>query len=252
MVRVKDVYNYLNREIPFETQEEWDNSGLLIGDMFSEVKTVAVMLDATPENIEKSVKNNVDLIITHHPIIFDPLKSVLKDDPIYSLIKQNISLISVHTNWDKAEHGVNASLAKVFELTDVKDLPTKNAEGFVKYGTLISAEPEGQFCNHVKEKLKVSTVRYSSAHEAIRRVAVCGGSGADYIDEVADYVDAYITSDIKYHQFLHASEIGLTLIDAGHFGTEDVSMGPLSLMIAQAFPAIKVLRLRSQDPVSYK
>ena len=252
MIRVKDIYNYFNRELPFETQEEWDNSGLIIGNMYSEVKTVAVMLDATPENVEKSIKNNVDLIITHHPIIFDPLKSVLKDDPIYNLIKQNISLISVHTNWDKAEKGVNTTLAKVFELTDVKDLPTKNAQGFVKYGTLPSSEPEGHFCELVKERLKAPVVKYSSAHEAIRRVAVCGGAGADYIDEVANYVDAYVTSDIKYHQFLHAAEIGLTLIDAGHFSTEDVSMGPLSLMLAQAFPDIKVLRLRSQDPVSYK
>lgn len=252
MVRVKDVYNYFNREIPFDTQEQWDNSGLLIGNMFSEVKTAAVMLDATPENVEKAIKSDVDLIITHHPIIFDPLKSVLKDDPIYSLIKQNISVISLHTNWDKAEKGVNAVLAKVLELTDIKDLETKEGNGFVKYGTLSSPEPEADFCATVKEKLKAPVVKYASAHEAIRRVAVCGGAGADFIDDVAEYVDAYVTSDIKYHQFLHASEIGLTLIDAGHFSTEDISMGPLSLMVAQAFPDIKVLRLRSQDPVSYK
>lgn len=252
MIRVKDIYNYLNREIPFDTQEKWDNSGLIIGNIYTEVKTVAVMLDATVENVEKAIKNNVDLIVTHHPIIFDPLKSVLKDDPIYNLVKQNISLISVHTNWDKSEKGVNAVLTKVFELTDVKDLETEEGKGFVKYGTLSSTEPEGVFCELVKERLKAPIVKYSSAHEAIRRVAVCGGAGADYIDEVADLVDAYVTSDIKYHQFLHASEIGLTLIDAGHFSTEDISMGPLSLMLAQAFPDVKVLRLRSQDPVSYK
>ena len=252
MARVKDVYNCLNREIPFETQEEWDNSGLIIGNMYSEVKTIAVMLDATVENVEKAIKNNVDLIITHHPIIFDPVKSVLKDDPIYNLIKQNISVISAHTNWDKAEKGVNGVLAKVLELTDVKDLKTGEGAGFVKYGTLSAPEPESDFCKIVKEKLKAPVIKYASAHEAIRRVAVCGGSGGDFIDDVAEIVDAYITSDIKYHQFLHASEIGLTLIDAGHFSTEDISMGPLSLLLAQAFPDVKVLRLRSQDPVSYK
>ena len=252
MARVKDVYNCLNREIPFETQEEWDNSGLIIGNMYSEVKTIAVMLDATEENVEKAIKNNVDLIITHHPIIFEPVKSVLKDDPIYNLIKQNISVISAHTNWDKAEKGVNGVLAKVLELSDVKDLKTGEGAGFIKYGTLAAPEPESDFCNIVKEKLKAPVIKYASAHEAIRRVAVCGGSGGDFIDDVAEIVDAYITSDIKYHQFLHASEIGLTLIDAGHFSTEDISMGPLSLLLAQAFPDVKVLRLRSQDPVSYK
>lgn len=251
MIRVKDVYNYLNRKFPFDTQEQWDNSGLLIGNVFSEVKTAAVMLDATEENIEKAIKNDVDLIITHHPVIFDPLKSVLNDDPVYNLIKENVAVISMHTNWDKAEKGVNSILAKVLELTDVKTLESEQGDGFVKYGTLSAPEPEADFCAIVKEKLKSPVIKYASAHEAIRRVAVCGGAGADYIDEVANIVDAYVTSDIKYHQFLHASEIGLTLIDAGHFSTEDISMGPLSLMLAQAFPDIKVLRLRSQDPVSY-
>lgn len=252
MIRVKDVYNLLNREVPFEDQFEWDNSGLIIGDMYGEVKIIAVMLDATPENIDKAIKNNVDLIITHHPLIFKPLKQLLRDDPIYDLLRKGVSLISLHTNWDKSLKGVNYVLAKELGLTDIKPLPTAEGGEMVKFGTLPENYTEGHFCQVVKEKVKVPVVKYASAHESVRRIAVCGGSGADFIDEVADVAEAYVTSDVKYHDFLHAAEIGLTLIDAGHFNTEDLSMGPLSAMIAHAFPDVKVLRLRSQDPISYK
>lgn len=251
MVKVKDVLKFINRDIPFATQMEWDNSGLLIGDENKEVNLVAVMLDATQENIQKAINNHIDLIICHHPVIFGGVKTVMSDSAIYSLIKNDISLISVHTPWDICEDGVNYVLASTLGLKHIKPFHTQEGGNIVKYGSLNGGMSANNFINMVRERVDIPFVKYVCCGEFIRTVAVCGGSGSDFIEELAGEVDAYVTSDVTYHKFLRAKELGLTLIDAGHYNTEALSMNPLAVKIAVEFPNIKVMRLKSKDPISY-
>lgn len=252
MTTVKDIYEFLNSEIPFSTQMQWDNSGLLVGSADKEVHTIAVMLDATNENIRKALKNKVELIVCHHPVIFKAIKSVKSTDAVYQLVKNDVSLIATHTPWDAADDGVNYVLANALGIKDVRPIFTESAGNLVRFGRIPGGISEQAFCTRVKEKLGIPFIKYVSANEYIKTVAVCGGAGADFIDDVAAKVDAFVTADVSYHEFLHAADMGLTLIDAGHFNTEDISMNSLAVKIAVEFSGVKVLRLKSKDPISYR
>ncbi|MBE6818752.1 MAG: Nif3-like dinuclear metal center hexameric protein [Ruminococcaceae bacterium] len=251
MLTVKHIYKFLDRQMPFDSQEEWDNSGLLVGSPDKKVDKIAVMLDATPTNITKAINNNVDLIVCHHPIIFQPMRDLPADSAVYRLARNDIALIAVHTPWDKAKDGVNYALANALALERVEVFPTKECNGIVRFGYLPSPMPESAFCAKIKQSIGIPFVKYVSTKENVRKIAVCGGVGTDFIDEVAAKADAFVTSDVKYHQFLHAQDIGLTLIDAGHFTTEDISMNAISVKLAMEFAEAKVLRLKSVDPISY-
>ncbi len=252
MLTVAKVYEYLDKEMNFSSQAAWDNSGLLVGSPDRQVSKIAVMLDAMPLNITKAINNGVDLIVCHHPIIFDPIAKLPADHPVYRLARNDIALIAVHTPWDMAKDGVNYVLANALSLERISILQTEEGGNMLKMGTLPSPMSEAAFCSLIKQKIGVPFVKYVSTKENIRTVAVCGGAGADFIDEVARKADAFVTSDIKYHQFLHAQDIGLTLIDAGHFTTEDMSMNTISVKLAMEFAEAKVLRLKSVDPISYR
>ena len=236
----------------FSSQEEWDNSGLLVGSPDKQVSKIAVMLDASPANITKAINNGVDLIVCHHPPIFEAIYNLPADSPVYRLARNDIALIAIHTPWDKAKDGVNFVLANALSLERVEVLKTEAGGDMLRLGYLPSPMPEAQFCTYIKQSIGVPFVKYVSTKENVRKIAVCGGAGADFTDEVARVADAYVTSDVKYHQFLHAQDIGLTLIDAGHFTTEDMSMNSVSVKLAMEFSEAKVLRLKSVDPISYR
>ena len=252
MLTVAKVYKFLDTLYHFEKQLEWDNSGLLVGSPDKQVNKIAVMLDATPANITKAINNDVDLIVCHHPIIFEPMMKLAGDNPVYRLARNDIALIAIHTPWDMAKDGVNFVLANTLGLERIEVLQTKEGGDMIKVGYLPNPMKEENLGTYIKQKIGVPFVKYVSTKETIRKVAVCGGAGADFMDEVVQYCDAFITSDVKYHQFLRAQDIGLTLIDAGHFTTEDMSMNALSVKIAMEFAEAKVLRLKSVDPISYK
>lgn len=252
MITVGSVYDFLDKQVHFSSQLSWDNSGLLVGSRDKKVDKIAVMLDATPSNITKAINNNVDLIVCHHPIIFDPIKNLSADNSVYRLARNDIALIAVHTPWDMADDGVNFVLANTLALERIEIINTADGGNMIKMGRLQSPMNEPTFCTYIKQKIGVPFVKFVSTKEIIRKVAVCGGAGAEFMEEVAKYADAFVTSDVKYHDFLRAAELGLTLIDAGHFTTEDISMNALSVKIAMEFADAKVLRLKSVDPISYR
>ena len=123
MVTVSDVFDFINQIAPFETQESWDNSGLLIGSRTSAVRKIAVCLDVTNDTVSKAHDFKADLLVSHHPVIWDPLKSVLSDSPVFRAIQNGMSIVSAHTNWDFADGGVNDVLAALLGLSDVHRLP---------------------------------------------------------------------------------------------------------------------------------
>ena len=225
---------------------------MLVGDGEKSVASVAVMLDVTNENIIKAARRGVDLIVSHHPVIFRALKRVEGGSEVENLIKNDIAVISTHTPWDIAEHGVNAMLSSALNLVDVKPLWTEEGGNMIKAGRLLQPMSEGAFCNMVKARLDVPFVKFIRTGKVIEKVAVCGGSGGSFIDEIPEDIDAFVTGEIGYHEFLAAKEKGLTAVEAGHFNTENISMDYLASMIAAEFPELTVMSLRAIDPISYK
>ncbi|MBE6798487.1 MAG: Nif3-like dinuclear metal center hexameric protein [Ruminococcaceae bacterium] len=238
-MKVKEILDFLNGIAPMETAEHYDNVGLLVGNPEADVNGILVSLDCFDEVIDRAEDLGANLIVTHHPIIFNPLKSVLNDSLVYKLVSKNISVISMHTNLDVAEGGVNDVLCNAIGLYDVKTIAAH--DGFlVRIGELDGAEDPYFFAKHLKEVLG-GTVKFVAGNRDIKTVMVCSGSGSGFtFDAIANGVDAYVTAEVKHSHFIAAADAGLSLFDAGHFNTEDVIVGSLTRDIAGAFPEIDV------------
>lgn len=220
-MKIIDVYNFLNSIAPFSLAMSWDNCGLLIGNKLDEVHKALVCLDVTDTIIDECVLKKCNLLISHHPIIFNGLKSIESDTLVYKLIKNNINAISLHTNLDIAQHGVNYALANTLELDDCQAL-SSDVDSIGLVGRLKSSYNPNELAKFVKKRLNCKKISYISGHKNIHTVAVCGGAGANMTKLVIHKnIDAYITSEIKYNIWLEAKTAGLTLIDAGHFNTEN-------------------------------
>lgn len=215
-----------------ELIDDWDNTGFQIGDENKDINRILVALDIDNHVYEKVLIEEFDMIITHHPLIFKPLSSITtssyKEKLIYNLIKNEIVVFNAHTNLDQAHGGVNDVLAGLLELSnclplEVNDLEFEMEYGYGKVGD-IEEQPLIEYISFIKEKLNIEFLTvYGNEEILVNRVAVCGGSGAEFIYNAFDK-DAciYITGDIKYHDAQLGSELGLTIIDAGHYNTEKV------------------------------
>ncbi len=238
-MKVQNLLDFLCNCFPLNLALTFDNVGLLVGDADSEINGVLVTLDCTKKAIEKAKENGINLIVTHHPVIFEPLKQINSGDIVYSLIKNNISVISLHTNLDTADGGVNDALATVLGLINVEKVICE--DGFtIRKGELPKALSADEFAKYISQKLKTS-VKYCGENE-IKSVAVCSGSGGEFLElATAVGANALVTSECKHHQFLLAAEKGVFLADAGHFHTEDIIIEPLANLIKENFKDLAVL-----------
>ncbi len=240
MATVKDIYKFIDTLAPFNTQEEWDNAGLLVGDENKIVNKIMLSLDVTTDVINQAVAQNIDLIITHHPVIFKPVSQVLSDSLIYKLIENNISIICAHTNYDKAVNGVNDILCDTLELQCSKVEST-----CLNIGVLQNEMTSTNFAKFIKSKLN-GIVRYNNIELKIKKVAVCSGSGSDYLELAKELnCDALLTGDGSHHSFLDATEYGILLVSAGHFETENIAILPLKNKIEKEFSIQCVLSNQS-------
>ena len=210
-MKLKEIYKKLDQLSPFELQEKWDNSGLLVGEWDQEISTVVLSIDIDEALLESVAAGS--LIITHHPIIFSGLKQLQFDQYpaklLKKMIQKNIANIAMHTNFDQTH--LNAYVAeKVLGGTIVAQ------EGFIAYMDV--NEPFERFARDIAEKLELKQLKTVQCHERIRRVALTTGSGASLIKEID--ADCFLTGDIKYHDAMEAKVLGLSMIDIGHFESE--------------------------------
>lgn len=233
----RDVYTYLDTVAPLAIQEDWDHAGFMLGSLDDETTGILVTLDLTRETLTAAIDIGANLIVTHHPVIFAPLASVdretAKGDLIARALIAGITVLSWHTNFDKATGGVNDVLAEKLGLTDVQVL-AEDAIGRV--GTVSETTAE-TFANVVKRALGLPHVTlYGDPETFVRRVALVGGSGMDYIAAARESgADLFLTGDIRYHNAQDALDMGLVLIDATHDGTENPAMDALAETLRKEF-----------------
>ena len=238
-MKVKDILKFLDQKFPISTACDFDNVGLLVGDIECEVEKAVIALDCTLDAIKTAVQNNCQLIITHHPVIFDPLKSVLKGSIVYEVIRNNLSVISMHTNLDVGVGGVNDSLCEYLSPLSVETVIA--SDGYALKKCTISPTTADSLAESLKSTLG-GCIKYADCKKEIKTVLVCSGSGGGFINEVAHFgCDALLTADVKHNHFLEAQRLGVCLFDAGHFNTEDIVVEPLKAMLQKEFQKIEFI-----------
>lgn len=236
MKRVNDIYEYLQTLAPLELQLGFDNAGIQIGKLSNSVTRVLLALDVTSEVVSEAAELGAELIVSHHPLIFTPIKNIT-DDTLLRLAREDIAVISMHTNLDIAEGGVNDVLLSLFNAERVDYLDEDNCG---RVGELAKELDLSEFLIECKAALKANGLRYYDAHRRVKRVAVMGGSGGDYVADAANKgCDTYITADIKHHQFLLAKELNINLIDADHYCTENPVIPAVAAKLQAAFPEVE-------------
>jgi len=234
-MKLKTIYDYLNEISPFELQEEWDNSGVNIGDFNSDIRKIFISLDIDDSVIEKVEENS--LLITHHPLIFKGIKRVIPNSfttkYLIELIRKNVSLIAMHTNFDKT-HLNNYFATNVLGLSGV-------AEDFVFYSDVFMEFDE--LVKLVKDKLNLPMLKVVKTKDFINRVAITTGAGMSLLGGIK--ADCFLTGDIKYHDAMDAKARGISLIDIGHFESERYFVDILAKVIELD---IEVIKINSQNP----
>lgn len=263
MTTVADILTYMQTLAPGYMAEDWDNVGLLCGRKDRQVRKILVALDPFYSVCQEAIAEKADLIVTHHPLIFRDAMVAVNDDTqtgrcLLTLIEHGIAAINAHTNLDKAPGGVNDVLADTLGLRNVEVVsPAGTDSSGQPYGLLRCGDVDEQslsaFLAAAKEKLHCKGLRYVDGGKPVRKVAVGGGSCADGMHEALDAgCDTFVTADIKYNQFRTAYELGLNLIDAGHFHTENPTMPVLAEKLQTAFPEIQVkLSENHHDPMNF-
>ena len=242
---VKDILNCITEVAPLHWQESYDNAGLQVGDHNVEVHKALICLDITEEIVDEAVAKNCDLIISHHPLIFRGLKHLTPqtyiDRAVMKAIKHDIAMISMHTNLDNSYLGVSRILAERLGLKNLHLLQPSLAEpevcGAGMIGEFDLPMKELDFLNLVAKTIGTPCLRHSAlTGRKIQKVALCGGSGSPFMaDALRNRADAYLTADIKYHDFF-VPEGNILLVDGGHFETEQFTKELICELIRKKFP----------------
>ncbi|MHD0319176.1 Nif3-like dinuclear metal center hexameric protein [Fusobacterium sp. THCT1E2] len=227
----KDIINFLEEKYPRSNAEDWDNVGLLVGNNKKEIKRVQLSIDATENAINYASDNDIDMIITHHPLIFKPLKSIVMSEvlgrKIIKLIENRINLYSMHTNLDSSKDGLNDYILELLEVKKYKIIDMNEKDETAGIGRIYSLEERvsiSQYADFIKEKMKIKNVRIISSDikSEVKKIALINGSGMSYWRKIKSLgADLFVTGDISYHDALDAKESGLHLIDIGHFESEN-------------------------------
>lgn len=250
MASVKDIYTRLDELYPRSYSCEWDNDGLMVcADPSREVKKALITLDVTKAAAEYASENGVDLIISHHPLIFRRLCAMSPEEPRSSLpiaiLSRGISVISLHTRFDAGENGMNDTLAELLGLEVIGKFGTENemCGRLCKTDTTLTS-----LCNKVKNVLDAPNLSVGMGNKTCRTVAVVGGGGGSFVKAaVAQGIDAFITGECGYNDMIEAADAGLSVIAAGHYHTEyPPFVKKLQTLVAENFPAVETLVMTAE------
>lgn len=263
-ILVKDVLEAINSIAPWNLAEAWDNSGLQVGNPGAVVRRIGISLDVTNEVIDESVSSGIDCLITHHPFLFKPIKTIdfssLEGIIIQKAAKSGLSIISAHTNFDIAVNGLNDLLSCKLGLRDITALvKAKGADdfdeqtGIGRVGHFTSDISLFDLAMLVKETLGLKNLRFvGDPNKILRKAAVCSGSGGSLINEFfRSGADVYVSGDIKYHEARDAEARGLAILDIGHFGSEILMVEALAERLRKAFASygdsVEIMEIGSEQ-----
>lgn len=260
MPKVKEIAAAIEAFAPRSLQESYDNAGLQVGDPEMNVSAALICLDVTEDVVREAHDRECNLILSHHPLLFTGLKSITGKSEVERIvtyaIRNNIAIYAAHTNLDSAREGVSYEIAHMLGLRNLKVLEPNPADPATGLGIIgdIKTTPKMEFLRKVKDEFAVKCLRYSAqtGKLVIKRVAVCGGAGASLIKEAsAAGADAYVTGDIKYHDFTTwGSE--LLLADIGHYESELCAEKILARIVRNAYPDFNVSVSQTQsNPVNF-
>lgn len=237
MTTVSEILEFFESFAPVVTAMDFDNVGLLIGDKSAEVSRALLTLDITAETVDEAAALGCELIISHHPVIFQPLKRINTRDAAYMLANRGISAVCMHTNLDLSEEfGVNTALA---DALGVKNLRRSAVGECLFIGELEERTDILSFAQSAKAALGCEGLRYTDAKPAVKTVAVSSGAGGSEIFAAADEgADVLVTGEIKHHEINAANALGVDVIDAGHFKSEDIVIFPLKKRLEASFSDI--------------
>ena len=257
-MKISDIIRKMEKIAPLSLAEKWDNPGFLLGDAERNIDKVFICLEINSETLKQAQEFGANLIISHHPLIFKPLSKITEADPtgrlVISLIKSNIAVYSMHTNFDKADGGMNDLLAKTLGLENVrpytedecKDSFGNPLENIGRVGKLEPPMSLEDFTDFVKATLDCRSIKVVGCpNDEIHTVALCSGSGGDLMEcALHAGADVYLTADVSHHEAQTASEIGLNVIDAGHFETENIICDFLEEYFEDNLPEIQVRKAK--------
>ena len=257
----RDVMNVIEKEYPLNYALSWDNVGLLVGRDDKEVKKIYIALDATDEVIDEAVKNGADMLITHHPMIFSPIKKIHNLDfvggRILKLIQNDISYYAMHTNYDvlgMAELSgdkMNMKDAEILEVTAEGDIGEEDEpEGIGRVSDLEIPMTLRECCEDVKDAFHLGAVKvFGNLEGKVKRIAICPGSGKSVIQAALDkHADVLITGDIGHHEGIDAVAQELAIIDAGHYGLEKIFVPYLQEYLKRETEGIEIITQGKADP----
>ena len=250
MATVQEIFDFINTVAPPYMKESWDNVGLNCGRRNKEVKTILVALDPFAGVCQEAADVGADLLVTHHALLWN--HGFITDETQQGknalfLIEKGIPCINAHTNLDLAPGGVNDTLAAVLGVQDVTVVnPVGTDPEGREYGLLrcgyVQEQPLDAFLQHVKDVLGCQGLRFADGGKPVHKVCVGGGAcGSELMDAYNAGCDTFVTADVKYNQFWDARDLGMSIIDAGHFHTENPVTKVLADKIQQAFPEIRVI-----------
>ena len=262
MATVADILAFVETLAPRYMKMDWDNVGLLCGSKKTPVTKVLVALDPFEGVCQEAARWGAELMVTHHPLIFHPLKAVTDETEVGRCIQllcaKGISAINAHTNLDCAPEGVNFRLAQMLGLSGIQVIDPSGTDeqgnpwGLLRKGT-VEEQPLERFLTTVKQQLGCEGLRYVSSGKPVHKVAVGGGAcGSELMDAVRAGCDTFVTADVKYNGFWDAKALGINLIDAGHFHTENPVCAILAKAISAAFPELTVVISKNhKDTMNY-
>lgn len=251
MCTINDIIMYFETFAPLSTAMEFDNCGLLVGNENTKISKVLLALDITKSVVLEAEKLGCQLIISHHPVIFSPVKKLDTCSIPYLLASKGISALCMHTNLDLGtEFGVNICLANAI---GVKNPEISEFGECLFCGELSDETDIDTFAKTVKSALDCNGLRYTNTRNKIKKVAVSSGSGGGNVYSAFKAgADVLVIGEIKHHEINTANELGLSIIDVGHFKSEDIVILPLRNKLSEQFPQIEFTKSHSySDNIKY-